>query len=219
MSNLARSVLFVIVIPTGFAHSSTSIAQPSETKTQAPARTNVEGNFAHYLESSDGEINGIVLEDGTVARFAPSKRMAQSKRFGPGDSLRVTGDVVSGLEGPYLVHASVTRINVPTLRGAVSPSPVGSSGNGSRLRRAGKGAKDSLNDSSQVPRATGKTHGPSADRTGKVDNLLIVDKSSVRARKKGRLENIESKASEATTGRGRNSSYSQWSRSQETAGP
>ena len=194
MSNFVRSVLFVILLPTGFAYSSSSNAQPTETKAQAPGRTNLDGNFARYLESPGGDIDGIVLEDGTVARFAPFKRTLQAAPFRRGDSVRVTGDVVSGLAGVYLVHALVTRIDVPTTRGAVSPPPVSASaGTGTRPRRAGKGAKGS--------------------------SLLVVDKSSVRARKKGRLESIESKASEATTGRGKPGNYSPWSRAQETAGP
>ena len=219
MSKFTRSVLLVILIPASMALGSPSIAQPDEGKAQVPVRTNVDGKFAHYLESPGGDIDGVVLEDGTVARFAPFKRTVQSAPFRAGDSVRVTGDMVSGLEGPYLVHALVTTVNVPTTRGAVSPPPTGAAGNGSRSRHAGKGAKGSLKDSPQTSRVAGKPHGPSADETRKVDNLLVVDKSSVRARKKGRLETIEARASEATTGKGKSGSYSSWSRVQETAGP
>jgi len=219
MSNFARSVLFVILVPVGFAYSSSSTAQATEAKADAPGRTILDGSFARYLESPGGEIDGIVLGDGTVARFAPLKRTPQAASLRPGDAVRVTGDVVSGIAGTYLVHALVTRIGVPTTGGAVSPQLATSPGNGSRSRRTGKGAKGVAKDSTQPPLATGKAHASSAAQTEKVDDLLVVDKSSVRARKKGRLETIESKASEATTGKGKTGTYSQWSRAQETTGP
>ena len=220
MSAFARSVLFAILIPAGVAYSLPGIAQSTESKSQVTARTNVDGKFARYLESPGGDINGLVLEDGTVARFAPFPRSTQATLFRSGDSVHVEGDVVSGLTGPYLVHALVTRIDVPTTRGAVSPTPpAGSAGNGSRSRHAGKGAKRSLKDSPRPPRVAGKPTGPATDRSGRADNLLVVDRSSSRARKKGRLETIESKARDVTTGKGRSGNYSQWSRTQETAGP
>jgi hypothetical protein len=208
MSIFARSVLFAILIPAGVAYSLPSFAQSAETKSQVPAQTKVDGKFAHYLESLGGDIDGIVLEDGTVARFAPFKRATQTLLFRPGDSVRVEGNVASGVEGPYLVHALVTRIDIPTTRGAVSPTPsAGSPGSGSRSRRADKGAKRSLKDSPQPPRAS------------KPRDVLVVQSPSARTRRKGRLETVEAKASEVTTGKGKNGNYSQWSRAQETAGP
>jgi hypothetical protein len=51
------------------------------------------------------------------------------------------------LKRPYLVHALVTRIDVPTTSGSVSPTPpAGFAGNSSRSRHSGKGAKGSLKD-------------------------------------------------------------------------
>jgi hypothetical protein len=219
MSNFARSVLFVTLVPV-CALSLLGIAQSAESKSQVSARTKVDGNFARYLESLGGDIDGIVLDDGTVARFAPFKRATQVTLFRPGDSVRVEGDVVSGLEGPFLVHASVTRIDVPTTRGAVSPTPpAGSAGSGPRSRHAAKGAKGSLKDSPQPPRVAGKPRAPSTDRSRRVDDVLVVQSPSARTRRKGRLETVEAKASEVTTGKSKSGNYSQWSRAQETAGP
>jgi hypothetical protein len=201
MSTFARSVLFVILILGSAGLVLPSIAQSVETKSQVPARTKVDGKFERYLESPGGDIEGIVLEDGTVARFAPFKRAPQSTLLRRGDSVRAEGDVASGLTGPYLVHAVVTRIEVPTTRGAVSPTPhAGPAGNGAGSRHAGKGAKGSLKGSLQPPR-------------------VVVVRPSVSTRKKGRLETIESKARDATTGTGKSDDYSRWSRTQETAGP
>ena len=220
MSFFARFAVFAILIPAGVAYSLPIIAQSAETKSQVPAQTKVDGKFARYLESLGGDIDGMVLEDGTIARFVPFKRATQVTLFRPGDSVRVEGDVVSGVEGPYLVHALVTRIDVPTTRGSVSPTPpAGSAGNSSRSRHAGKGAQGSLKDGPQSPRVAGKPTGPATDRSGSADNLLVVDRSNARARKNGRLETIESKARDATTDKGKGDNYSQWSRTQETAGP
>jgi len=223
MSNFARSNLLVTLICAAVASSLSSTAQATEPQPQAPARTKLDGHFSRYLESPGGEIDGIVLEDGTVARFAPLRRTPQAASFRPGDSVRVTGDVVSGVEGPYVVHASVTALDVPTTRGAVSPAPSASAGSGPRWRRAGKGAKSALKDSTQAPLTAGKPHGPlsaqSSTRTGKGNDLLVVDQSTVPAKKKGRLESIEARARDATTGKGNTGNYSQWKRAQETAGP
>jgi hypothetical protein len=220
MSNLARSVLLVILIPAGAAYSSSSTAQPAETKSQILVRTNVDGKFARYLESPSGDMDGIVLEDGTVARFAPLMRGPQTARFRPGDPVRVTGDVASGLPGPYLVHALVTRIDVPTTRGAISPpNPTGSAADRSRFHRAGKYGKGSLKGNAQTPRGTGTPGGRATDRQKRVDEILVVNSTSPRARKKGRLEIAESKTRDATTGKGKSDSSSQWGRAQETAGP
>ncbi len=220
MSNLARSLLLVILIPAGAAYSSSSTAQPAETMSQIRARTNVDGKFARDLESPSGDIDGIVLEDGTVARFAPIERGPQTARFRPGDPVRVTGDVVSGLAGPYLVHALVTRIDVPTTRGADSPpTPTGAAAERSRFHRAGKYGKGSLKGNAQTPRGSGAPGGRATDRQKRVDEILVVNSTSPRARKKGRLEIAEAKTRDATTGKGKSDSSSQWGRAQETAGP
>ena len=224
MSNFGRSALIVILISAGTAYTSSIIAQPIETKSQVLARTHVDGKFAHYLESPSGDIDGIVLEDGTVARFAPFKRAPQAAPFRPGDSVRVDGDVASGLTGPYLVHALVTRTNVPTTHGAIPPPPpIGSAAAGPRSHRIGKrgplGEKGSREDSLKRMPGTGKTQSPSTDRHKRADDILFVDRTSARARKKGPLETMESKARDATTGTGKGGNYSQWGRSQETAGP
>jgi hypothetical protein len=220
MSNITRSVLLVLIVSVGMASAGSSSAQPIETKSQVLARTSVDGKFSRYLESPNGDIDGIVLEDGTVARVTPFKRAAQTMPFRPGDAVRVEGDTVSGLTRQYLVHALVTRSSFPTTRGAIPPPPpIGSAAAGPRSRGAGKYGKSSLKDSSQPLQSAGKSRSPAADRSRRVDDVLVVDRTTLRARKKNRLETIESKASEATTGKDKSGDYSQWRRSQETAGP
>jgi hypothetical protein len=133
----------------------------------------------------------------------------------PGDTVRIEGDMMNGLVGPYLVHALVTRINVPmTRREALARPALGATGNGSQVRRVGK---EAFKDSAQPVRATGKLRSPLKVKTGRDNDILTVDNARVHTRKNGSLEIIESKAREATTGKGGNNL--QWSRVEETAGP
>jgi hypothetical protein len=220
MSHLTRSFLLAVIVSAGIASDSPSTAQPIESKLQIPARISVDGKFSRYLEAPNGDIDGLVLEDGTVGRFAPFKRGAQAALFRPGDAVRVEGDPVSGLTRGYLVRALVTRNSVPTTRGAIAPRlSTGVAATDPRPRGAGRSGKGTLKAGPLQPRTSGKPRGPSADRSKRVDDVLLVNSTSLRARKKNRLETIESKTSEATTGKDRSSDYSQWSRSQETAGP
>jgi hypothetical protein len=220
MSNLARSALLVLIVSAGIAPSSPSTAQTIETKPQVLARTRVDGKFSRYLESPSGEMDGIVLEDGAVARFAPFTPAARSVPFRPGDSVRAEGDAVSGLTKVYLTHALVTRTDVPTTRGAIPALPsTGLAPASSRSRGAGRHGKGSLKDGPPPLRIAGKPRSPAADRSRRVDNVLVVDRTGVRARKKSRLETIESKVREVTTGKDKSADSSQWGRSQETAGP
>ena len=221
MSYLTRSVLFVVIVSAGIASDSLSTAQPIESKLQIPARISVDGKFSHYLESPSGDIDGLVLEDGTVGRFTPFKRGAQTALFRPGDTVRVEGDAVSGLTREYLVRALVTRHSVPTTRGAIPPPPsTGVAATGSRSRSAGRSGKGTLKAGPIQSRTSGKPRGPSTtDRSKRVDDVILVNSTSLRARKKTRFETIELKTSEATTGKDRSGDYSQWRRSQETAGP
>lgn len=208
--------LYIFIFAVG-TYSSSSAAQPTESKSPVLVHTKVDGNFAHYLESINGDIDGVVLEDGTLARFALFNFAPQPITLQPGDFVRIEGDRVDGMAGPYLVHALVTRINVPmTQRAIASHAPLGVDGNVARPRRGGKGA---LKENAQPLLAAGKPRGPFKARTGRVDDILAVDSASAHARKKGRLEIIESKAREATTGRGKGGNNVQWSRVEETAGP
>ena len=74
MSKLGRSFLFVILVSTGAAYNSSSSAQPGEGIPQGATRARhatIDGKFAHYRSSPKGDIDGIVLDDGTIARFPP----------------------------------------------------------------------------------------------------------------------------------------------------
>jgi hypothetical protein len=220
MSNLTRSVLLVILTNAGTAYASPNASQPAESMAQAPARVSLDGKFVRYLESPNRDIDGIMLADGTVARFAPFKRMSHSALLRPGDSVHVEGDAVSGMEGPYLVHALVTRVDVPLTRGEIpSPSPTGPSASGTRLHRAERVNKTSLKDNPRSSQKSDKPRGPSVDGSRRVNDGLLPDTTSARPRKKGRLGTIAAKVRDATTGKGKSGTDSKWSRTEETAGP
>jgi hypothetical protein len=223
MCKLGRWIILLFSIPAGAADSSTCAAQSREAASPVPVRASIIGKFAHYLESPKGDIDGIVLEDGTVARFSPLMHTTPTDAFRPGDSLRVQGDAVSDLTGPYLVHALVTRNGMPTTSGATPAQNKGGFVAGNASHRMGKNgvarAKGARESGGQSLGGTGKTPSRSTDRHTKVDEILVVNRPTPRTRKQGRLEIAESKARAATTGTGKGGSNSRWARSQETAGP
>jgi hypothetical protein len=223
MCNLGHWIILLFSVSAGAGYISYCAAQSSEAASPASLRTSVVGNFAYYLESPKGDIDGIVLEDGTVGRFPPLMHTSLAGPFRPGDSLRVEGDAVSGLPGPYLVHALVTRRSVPTTSGATPAQTKGGAAAGKpspRIGRSGvvrtKGARER---GGQPLSGTDKTPSRSAVRHTRVDEILVTNRATPRGRRQGRLEMAKSKARDATTGTGKGGSDSQWGRSQETAGP
>jgi hypothetical protein len=202
MSNFTRLFHLVILTTAGAVNTSSSTAQPSQNKSQVVVRTTIDGRFARNLEAPNGDVNGVVLEDGTIASFGPRKRAHQAAPFRPGDSIRVTGDIVSGLAGPYLVHALVTGLGVPTTAGAIPPPPPS--------EPAAKGYR---------PHRTAK-HGAARSRGSRESNIQPRSTTTkTQDRPSGRLETLEAKAKDATSGKGNSGDNSRWSRRQETAGP
>ena len=223
MHNLAHWITILSSISIGAGYGSYCAAQSREAASPVSLRTSVIGNFAHYLESPNGDIDGVVLEDGTVARFPPLMHTTLAGPFRPGDSLRVEGDAVSGLAGPYLVHALVARSSVPTTRGAPPAQTKGGSAAGNPSHRIGRSGLVRTKGARELGRqplgGTGKPTSRSTARQRRVDEMLVDRSTTPRARKQGRLEIAQSKARDATTGTGKVGNDSRWVRSQETAGP
>ena len=127
MSTYALPVVLALLISSSAAHGAPDAAPGNQPAVRIPARTShtvIEGKFARYLESANRDLEGIVLEDGTIVRFAPIKRITKSASLRPGDTVRIEGDVVSGLAGTYLVHAAVTKPGKSALKDT-PPSPRG----------------------------------------------------------------------------------------------
>lgn len=216
MSNLSRSLLLLTLISAGTAYSSSGVAQPPGPPPQAPARMSVDGKFAHYLVSPKGDIDGLVLEDATVARFPPHAIASDTTMLRPGDAVRVEGDAVNGPTGRALVRASVSKGNVVIVRADIPPPPPpGGPGAGARPHRGGKhGPKDGKGpheDSLLSMTVTGKIQGFSTDPHGIVDGILFVDGTSARAGKKARIETLGLKAGDTITVTGKGGNYPQGS--------
>jgi len=201
MSKLARSIPFLVFASAGFVHGTSSAAQPMAATAQVPARLTIDGKFAHYLVSPNGEIDGLVLEDGTVTRFPPHALALapETALLQAGDAVRLEGDAVNGPTGPVLAHASVMKGGVMIVRGDLPPLPgPGDSGAGHRPHHDGKNgrrfARGSHEDSLRPMTVTGKIQGFSTDPHGGVDGVLFVDGTNARAGKKVQLETLALKA-------------------------
>ena len=218
MSKLGRSILFVIPILAGAAYSSSVAAQPPAATTQVSARLTIDGKFAHYLVSPNGEVDGIVLEDGTVTRFPPHA-LALAPEIAPlqsGDVVRLEGDAVNGPTGPVLAHASVSKGNTVIVRGDFPPPPApGEPGAGPRAHHGGKhgrkGPHGPHEESLRPMTVTGKIQGFLPDPHGRVDGILFVDGTNARAGKKVRLETLALKAGDTITVTGKGGNYPQGS--------
>ena len=135
MSNLGRSIIFLMIIPSSAVYSSTSSAQPGNFQPQTPAptsRTRMEGKFDHYLVSPTGTIDGIALADGTIARLPLFEPVIQTAFLRPGDTVHLEGDGLSGPTGPVLLNASVEKRS--SVAGVTDKTPAPSAtGTGSPL--------------------------------------------------------------------------------------
>ena len=216
MSKLGRPILFVIPILASVAYSSSGIAEPLAATTAVPARMTVDGRFARYLVSPDGEIDGIVLKNGTITRFPPDALVSDTTPLQVGDAVRIEGDAVNGSTGPVLGHASVMKGNTVIVRGDLPPpSLAGELGTAPRPHHGGKhapkGARSPRAESLRPMTVTGKIQGFSSDPHGRVDGILFVDGTNARAGKKVRLEALALKAGDTITVTGKGGNYPQGS--------
>jgi hypothetical protein len=206
--NTGTKVVSKVVNATQDVHTSSAPANPAKTPP-----TIVDGRFARYLEAPDGRVDGVVLEDGTVARFAPRKDLLDATTFRRGDPIRVGGDLVLGLSLPYLVHASVSHGDVHItnwpLTGLDQPR-AGEPGSAKATSRQADGALDTS--------TTEKHTGLSGSKLKQADDTL-VGQSTRMARKRPRLKAAAHEIRRLTTGSSRQPLEPQWSRRREDEGP
>jgi hypothetical protein len=80
-----------------------------------------EGHVQAALHGPRGELNGAILEDGTVLRFAPPEAQRFASLLAPGQSLQAEG---RGLATPLGKVIEVTAIGSPGAQlNAVAPPP------------------------------------------------------------------------------------------------
>jgi hypothetical protein len=189
MSKPGCSFLLVILVSTGAAYNSSSSAQPGKEKPQgAPRvhRTTIDGKFAHYRRSPKGDIDGIVLDDGTIARFPPHAIASDTTELQPGDSIRVEGDAKNGPSERTFIHASVTKGNVVIVRAETPPPPPGGPGAGPGPHRGEKHFPNGELRTFEHPRAklTAVSHEGEVAHIllsprGDVDGLLLKDNTHI----------------------------------------
>ncbi len=216
MSKFGRSIQFLVVASAGLLYGSAGATQPLGATAQVPARLSVSGKFAHYLVSPSGEIDGIVLADGSVTRFPPHALVSDTAPLQTGDAVRIEGDAVNGPTGPVLGHASVMKGNTTIVRGDLPPPPAAADpGAGPRSHRAGKhspkAVKGPREDALRALTVTAKIQGFSTDPHGSVDGILFVDGTNARAGKKVRLETLALKTGDTITVTGKGGNYPQGS--------
>ena len=221
MSSSGRSIVIFVPILVGMVHSPPSVAQAGHAQSQASAptsRTIIDGTFGQYLASPTGAIDGIVLEDGTVARFPLFEDAPQSALLRPGDAVHVEGNGLSGPTGTVLINASVEMRGGRAVRSDIAPTSSGSNPRSHRGRKPGLSAsKGPVQHSPQPATAVGRTQGQTNSRNA--NSGLFLGGTTVSSRKKAHPETIWLKVRHATTGTGPIDNDSQWRRAEETSGP
>lgn len=208
MSKLGRPILFLISMLAGAAYGAPARSEPPPATTQASAHFTIDGKFARYLVSPSGEIDGLVLEDGTVTRFPPHALTPEKAPLRFGDAIRLEGETTtSPAAGPVLVHASVTKGAAVIVRSDLLTPVVAR-----EPRRPGRAGANGLHTRSLRPMTvTGEIEGFSIDSHGKLDRILFADGSNARAGKTVRLEALALKAGDTITVTGKGGNYPQGS--------
>jgi hypothetical protein len=224
MTNLGAAIVLLALGPdetgTKVAYATQEVHPSSAPANLTKAPTTIaDGRFARYLEAPDGRVDGIVLEDGTVARFAPrTKEVFDTTTFRRGDAIRVRGDLVLGLPLPYFVHASVCRGDVHVTNAGFTPTPLpdlsktGARGTG-RAKAASKQADEAL------PTSTTKGHTPSSGSKPQQADDTLTGESDRLAHKRTRLKTAAHEIRRLTTGSSNHPLDPQWSRRREDVGP
>ena len=214
MSLLGRSLFVLLLAGSGIGCSSSNPSSAGA-PTQVSSRTTTEGKFAQYLLSPRGDIDGAVLEDGTVARFPPHAIAPDATSLRRGDAIRVEGEATKGPGGTVFANASVTKGDVIIARAdAPPPPPPGPPGPGGPRGpgpgRPGPGGRPGPPDADLAAMsATGTIRGFSTDPRGNVDGILLSDGTTARAGRKARLETLGLKPGDTVTVTGRGGAYPQ----------
>jgi hypothetical protein len=215
MSKPGRPIILLIPVLVGIAYGLPARAEPLPVTTRVHARFTIEGKFARYLVSPNGQIDGLVLADGSVTRFPPHALTPETAPFQSGDAIHLEGEAVNGPAGPVLAHASVTKGNATVVRSDLL-KPVASGGPGAGPRshggkRSPEGASGLHEESLRPMTVTGEIEGFSIDSHGRLDRILFVDGTNARAGKQVRLETLALKAGDIITVTGQGGTYAQGS--------
>ncbi len=224
MSNIGRSVVLPIFFAASAFYGPPGAAGDEETQSQASAptgRMTTDGSFAHYLVSPTGSIDGIVLEDGTVARFPLFGPVFKTSFLRPGDTVHIEGDGLSGPTGPVLINASVEVRSRAAAGAGTKPKQSLATGSRTRSRRGrehGPRADKGQNGSASKTRsATNRTVESSTGE--KASRSFYWGKTNISAGIETRPESFWLRLSHVTTGTGHVYVDPHWRRVNETSGP
>jgi hypothetical protein len=179
----------------------------------------MEGPFARYLLAPTRAIDGVVLKDGTIARFPLFDPVLRTALLRPGDLVHVEGDGLSGPTGLVLLNASVEKRGGVAVMADKTPTPS-ATGTGSppRSHRSRKqGLSSSKGQVSGPTAAEGKRQEPSMDRS--TNGSFFFGSANISARRKELPGSIWLKLNHMTTGAGNVGDDPRWQRTEETSGP
>ncbi|MES1175551.1 MAG: hypothetical protein ABUL62_14610 [Myxococcales bacterium] len=122
MLKLSSHLLFAGFV--ACAGCSSAVAQPEAATAQEAPRASVDGVFERYLVSPRGDVDGILLKDGTTARFAPHLYVASSEaKLNVGDQVHVDGDVLVVATGRVIEHSAVKKGTIAVALSEQSATP------------------------------------------------------------------------------------------------
>lgn len=75
-------------------------------------RTSVDGTFASFTTTPRGDVDGVVLQDGTIAHFPPHTFVGTNAKLAIGDKVQIEGDAVDNGSPRTLGRATVKKGDV-----------------------------------------------------------------------------------------------------------
>lgn len=182
---------------------SSSSAPPGNSSASALTETSFDGTFAQYILSPHGDVDGIMLQDGTVARFPPHAYTGQANALAKGDKVHIEGEVTNGPSGRVVGHPLVKKGDVVLVaRDAPPPSPGAPPPNGEPRP---PGPREEL----ALISGTGTIQSFSSDPRGNIDGVILSDGTVAHTGRKAHLDTLGLKVGDNVTVTGRGGAYPQ----------
>jgi hypothetical protein len=186
MKNLYRlrlCCLSIVVVASSACSAPETTAAPSTTASV----TTVHGVVDQQLLNPQGEVDGLLLRDGTIVRLPPGA--IALKGVAPGDAVDVQGDLSNGGPVPIVERASVSR-NGTLLTASAPPPPA---------RQRGPAADAAL----RPMTTTATVHALLFNREGVEDGMVLDDGTTARVPPRAGLDRLNLKVGDRVTLTGR----------------
>jgi hypothetical protein len=115
-------ILAIATLASASALAQPAPPQPPPSRPIAGPEATRDGTIEHVLVSPRGDIDGLLLKDGTVVRFPPHAVVAAAQ-LRPGSVVHASGAQVTGSDGPTLFDARVTVGGAIVADAALPPPP------------------------------------------------------------------------------------------------